>query len=124
MLFLCSHRGLPSSRAAPLHLQPGIIHGRRHGSADGGRADVPDDAEGLPQGVVHPQHLVAVLRLLLRLLHQRVLVAARVKLGQQLRVDELLRLDRMRRFGREVELSGFISEIGVAFNSDTCCNPH
>lgn len=88
-----SHLSLPSSGAAPLHLQPGVIHRRRHGGADGGRADVADDAEGLSQGVVHAQHLVAVLGLLLRLLHQRVLVAARVQLSQQLRVDELFSLN-------------------------------
>lgn len=92
-----SHRALPSSRAATLHLQPGVIHRRRHGSGDGGRADVTDDAEGLPQGMVHAQHLVAVLGLLLRLLHQCVLVATRVQLSQQLCVDELLRLDKNER---------------------------
>lgn len=42
--------------------------------------------------MVHPQHLIAMLGLLLRLLHQRVLVATRVQLGQQLGVDELLGL--------------------------------
>lgn len=87
---------LPPSRATPLHLQPGVVHRRWHGSGHSGRADVTNDAEGLPQGVVHPQHLVAVLRLLLRLLHQRVLVTARVQLCQQLSVDELLRLDTER----------------------------
>ena len=94
--YLYSQRRSPPSGAAPLHLQPGVVHRRRHGGADGGRADVPDDAEGLPQGVVHPQHLVAVLRLLLGLLHQRVLVAARVQLGQQVGVDELFSLDKNR----------------------------
>lgn len=69
---------LPSPGAASLHLQPGVIHRRWHGGADGGGADIADDAEGLLQGEIHPQHLVAVLRLLLRLLHQRVLIAARV----------------------------------------------
>lgn len=83
---------LPSPGAAPLHLQPGVIHRRRHGGADGGGADIADDAEGLLQGEVHPQHLVAVLRLLLRLLHQRVLVATGVQLSQQLGVDEVFRL--------------------------------
>ena len=71
-----SHLSLPSSGAASLHLQPGVVHRRRHGGADGGRADVADDAQGLPQGIVHAQHLVAVRGLFLRLLHQRVLVAA------------------------------------------------
>ena len=83
----------PSSRAAPLHLQPGVVHRWWHGGGHSGRADVTNDAEGLPQGVVHPQHLVSVLRLLLRLLHQRVLVTARVQVRQQLGVNELLRLD-------------------------------
>lgn len=87
--------GLPSSGATALHLQPGVIHGRRHGGAHGGCADVTDDAEGLPQGVVHPQHLVTVLGLLLRLLHQRVLVATRVQLCQQLCIDELFSLEKM-----------------------------
>lgn len=44
--------------------------------------------------MVHPQHLVTVLGLLLRLLHQRVLVAARVQLSQELRIYELLRLEK------------------------------
>lgn len=90
-------RVLPSPGATPLHLQPGVVHGRRHGGGYGGCADVTDDAEGLPQGVVHPQHLVAVVGLLLRLLHQRVLVGTRVQLSQQLRVDELLSLNKMRK---------------------------
>lgn len=88
---------LPSSGAAPLHLQPGVVHRRWHGGGHSGCADVTNDAEGLPQGVVHPQHLVAVRGLLLRLLHQRVLVTTRVQLGQQLCVDELLSLEEIRR---------------------------
>lgn len=87
---------LPSPRAAPLHLQPGVIHRRRHGGADGGGADIADDAEGLLQGEIHPQHLVAVLRLLLRLLHQRVLIATGVQLSQQLGVDEVFCLSHKR----------------------------
>lgn len=90
------HCALPSSRATTLHLQPGVVHRRRHGRGDGGRADVADDAERLPQGVVHPQHLVTVLGLLLRLLHQGVLVAARVQLSQQVGVDVVLRLEAKR----------------------------
>lgn len=85
-----------------MHLQPGVVHWRRHGGGYRGRADVADDAEGLPQGVVHPQHLVAVLGLLLRLLHQRVLVATRVQLSQQLGVDELFRLGSERERERNV----------------------
>lgn len=85
---------LPPTGASPLHLQPGVVHWGRHGGGHGGCADVADDAESLPQGVIHPQHLVTVLGLLLRLLHQRVLVAARVQLSQELRVYELLRLDK------------------------------
>lgn len=84
----------PSPGAAALHLQPGVVHRRRHGGADGGGADVADDAERLLQGEVHPQHLVAVLRLLLGLLHQRVLIRTRVELSQQLSVDEVFRLSR------------------------------
>lgn len=91
---------LPPSGAAPLHLQPGVIHRRWHGGGYSGRADVTNDAEGLPQGVVHPQHLVAMRGLLLRLLHQRVLVTTRVQLGQQLCVDELLSLEEIRRVFR------------------------
>lgn len=83
---------LPSPRTAPLHLQPGVIHGWWVGRAHGGCADVADDPEGLSQGVVHPQHLVTVLRLLLRLLHQGVLVSAGVQLCQQLGINEFLSL--------------------------------
>lgn len=105
---MTNHRGsklkkdhsLPSARATTLHLQPGVVHRRRHGCAYGGCADVTDDAEGLPQRVVHPQHLVAVLGLLLRLLHQGVLVATRVQLSQQLCIDELFSLNGMRKMVR------------------------
>lgn len=83
---------VPASGRYALHLQPGVVHGRGHGRADGGRVDVADDAERLLQRVVHAQHLVAPLRLLGGLLHQRVLVPARVQVGQQLREDELLGL--------------------------------
>lgn len=75
LLLSCSHHGLPSSRGASMHLQPRVVHRRWHSSGYGGSADVADDAEGLPQGVVHTQHLIAVLGLLRRLFHQRVLVA-------------------------------------------------
>lgn len=93
-MLLTAASDLPPSGAAPLHLQPGVVHWRRHGGGYGGCADVADDAESLPQGVVHPQHLVTVLGLLLRLLHQRVLVTARVQMSQELRVYELLRLEK------------------------------
>lgn len=83
---------VPASGRYALHLQPGVVHGRGHGRADSGRVDIADDAERLLQCVVHAQHLVAPLRLLRRLLHQRVLVPARVQVGQQLREDEFLRL--------------------------------
>lgn len=83
---------VPASGRYALHLQPGVVHGRGHGRADSGRVDVADDAERLLQRVVHAQHLVSPLRLLRRLLHQRVLVPARVQVGQQLREDEFLRL--------------------------------
>ena len=96
MLFITrSLRLLPSSHVGPLHLQPGVVHGRRHAGGDSGRADVTDDAEGLPQGVVHPEHLFPVVGLLLRLLHQRALVPARIQLGQKVCVDELFSLDEM-----------------------------
>lgn len=83
---------VPASSRYALHLQPGVVHGRGHGRADSGRVDVADDAERLFQCVVHAQHLVAPLRLLGRLLHQCVLVPARVQVGQQLREDEFLGL--------------------------------
>ena len=51
---------LPSAASGVLHLQPGVVDGRGHGRGDGGGADVPDDVQGLPQGVVHAQHLVPV----------------------------------------------------------------
>lgn len=66
----------PSTRTATLHLQPRIIHRWRCGGGYSRCADVADYFEGLPQGVVHPQHLVTMLGLLLRLLHQTVLVTA------------------------------------------------
>lgn len=71
---VCSHNALPSSGATPLHLQPGVVHRRRHRGAYGGCTDVTDDVKGLAQGVVHPEHLITVLGLLRRLLHQCVLV--------------------------------------------------
>lgn len=83
---------VPASGRYALHLQPGVVHRRGHWRADSGRVDVADDAERLLQCVVHAQHLVAPLRLLGRLLHQCVLVPARVQVGQQLREDEFLGL--------------------------------
>lgn len=78
-----------------LRVDPGVIHrwGQRDG--DGGGADVADDAEGLLKGMVHPQDLLSVLRLISTLLHQHALIRARVQECQQLRVDELLRLEWM-----------------------------
>ena len=89
-VFFC--KSIPSPRAVVLHLQPGVINGRRHGGTDGGGANVTNDVECLTQGVVHTQHLVPVLRLLCRLLHQSVLVTARVQLGQKLCINKLLGL--------------------------------
>lgn len=83
---------VPASGRYALHLQPGVVHGRGHGRADGGRVDVADNAERLLQCVVHTQHLVAPLSLFGRFFHQRVLVPARVQVGQQLREDKLLGL--------------------------------
>ena len=88
---------IPASGRYALHLQPGVVHRRGHGRADGGRVDVADDAERLFQCVVHAQHLVTPLCLLGRLLHQCVLVPARIQVGQQLREDEFLGL----RVGKE-----------------------
>lgn len=83
---------VPASGRYALHLQPGVVHRWGHGGADGAGVDVPDDVEGLLQGVVHAQHFVAALGLLCRLLHQRVLVPTRVQVCQQLGMDEVLGL--------------------------------
>lgn len=83
---------VPASGRYALHLQPGVVHGRGHGRADGGRVDVADNAERLLQCVVHAQHLVAPLSLLGRFFHECVLVPARVQVGQQLGEDKLLGL--------------------------------
>lgn len=94
---------VPASGRYALHLQPGVVHGRGHGRADSGRVDVADDAKRLLQCVVHAQHLVSPLRLLGGLLHQCVLVPARVEVGQKLREDEFLGL----RAGKERRGFGF-----------------
>lgn len=84
---------IPSPRAGALHLQPGVVHRRRLRSGDGGGADVTDDVQRFFQSEVHPQHLISTLSLFCRLLHECVLISARVQLSQQLGVDELFRLD-------------------------------
>lgn len=71
---------------------PGGVNRRRHGDGDGGGGDITDDGQRLLQGLVGPQHLIPPLGLLLRLVHQGVLVTCRVQLGQQLCVDELFHL--------------------------------
>ena len=52
------------------------------GNSDGGGGDITNDGQRLLQGLVGPQHLVPPLGLLLRLVHQGILVPCRVQLGQ------------------------------------------
>lgn len=67
-----------------LRADPGVIHGWGQGGGDGGGADVTDDAEGLLESMVHPQHLFSVLSLISTLLHQHTLIRTRVQERQQL----------------------------------------
>lgn len=78
--------------ASPAASHPRGVDRWRHRGGDGGGGDVANDGQGLLQSLVGPQHLVPPLRLLLGLVHQGVLVACRVQLGEQLRVDELFHL--------------------------------
>lgn len=55
-------------------LNPGVVHRRWCWGEGGGGVDVADDAQCLLQSLVHAQHLVTLLDLLSRLLHQCVLV--------------------------------------------------
>ena len=50
-------------------LQPVVLDGRRHGRAHRRHGHVPDDVQRLLARVVHAQHLLALQRLLGRLLH-------------------------------------------------------
>lgn len=86
---MCTHT---HNLLSPGLLHPAVVDGRRHGDRHRGGGDVTDDVQCLLEGVVHAEHLVAVMGLLLGLLHQAVLVPRVVQVGQQLRVDELLGL--------------------------------
>ncbi len=87
---------LPAGDAAA-GAQPGVIHRWRQRCGEGGGGDVSDDGQRFFQSVVCAQNLLAPLHLLLRLVHQCVLVSGRVQLRQELCVNEVLHLRNSRR---------------------------
>lgn len=91
-------------------LKPRVIYRRGSRGWDSACADVPNDGQGLLQGLVHAEGLVPPLRLLGRLLHQSVLVFRRIQVSQELCVDKFFYLFNQKKTNKKIQTTKDINK--------------